>query len=412
MGRRKPNGASSIYEGKDGYWHGRVTVGVKDNGQPDRRHVQGKTEAEVTKKVRKLERERENGTVRKAGQRWTVEKWLLHWLDNIAAPVVRVNTIDGYRVAVRKHLIPGLGAHRLDQLQPEHLEKLYARMLANGSAPATAHQSHRTIRTALNEAVRRGHLGRNPAALAKPPRLPDTEVEPFSIEDVQTILKVAAERRNSARWAVALALGLRQGEALGLKWPDVNLKAGTLTVRRALLRPKWGHGCDPKCDARVPGLCPHRVNLRPVSADTKSRAGRRTIGLPDALIKVLREHREAQEAERETAAQLWQDEDWVFSTRTGQRIHQATDYDEWKRLLKDAGVRDARLHDARHTAATALLVLGVSGRAVMGIMGWSNAAMQVRYQHLTDQVRRDIADRLGGLLWGGNEPQTNDENRA
>ncbi len=285
MGRRKPNGASSIYQGKDGYWHGRVTVGVKDNGQPDRRHVQGKTEADVTKKVRKLEREREAGTVRKTGQRWTVEKWLVHWLDNIAAPVVRVNTFDGYRVAIRKHLIPGVGGHRLDLLQPEHLEKLYARMLANGSAPATAHQSHRTIRTALNEAVRRGHLGRNPASLAKPPRLPDSEVEPFSIEEVQTILKVAGKRRNSARWAVALALGLRQGEALGMKWPDVNLSAGTLTVRRALLRPKWGHGCDPKCDARVPGLCADRVNLRPVSADTKSRAGRRTIGLPDALIR-------------------------------------------------------------------------------------------------------------------------------
>lgn len=76
---------------------------------------------------------------------------------------------------------------------------------------------------------------------------------------------------------------------------------------------------------------------------------------------MLREHRKAQEAEREKAAQLWQDEDWVFSTETGRRIHQATDYDDWKRLLREAGVRDARLHDARHTAATALLVLGVSG---------------------------------------------------
>jgi integrase len=90
----------------------------------------------------------------------------------------------------------------------------------------------------------------------------------------------------------------------------------------------------------------------------------------------------------------------VFAAPTGEAIHQATDYDEWKRLLKLAGVRDGRLHDARHTAATVLLVLGVSGRAVMGIMGWSNSAMAVRYQHMTDQVRRDIAQQLGGLLWG------------
>ncbi|MEU7934503.1 tyrosine-type recombinase/integrase [Micromonospora echinofusca] len=397
---RKPNGASSIYKGGDGYWHGRVTVGVKDDGKPDRRHVQAKTEAEVIRKVRALERERDNGTVRKPGQRWTVEKWLTHWVENIAGPVVRTNTLDGYRVAVRRHLIPGVGAHRLDRLEPEHLEKLYGRMMANGSAAGTAHQAHRTIRTALGEAVRRGHLARNPAALAKPPRLPDSEVQPYTVPEVQAILRAAASRRNSARWAVALALGLRQGEALGLKWPDVDLDHGTLTVRRALLRPKWRHGCAGKCEQKLPGQCPDRVNERPVAADTKSRAGRRSIGLPDALIDLLRQHRKEQDAERKTAAQLWRDEGWVFASPTGQAIHQATDYDEWKRLLKLAGVRDGRLHDARHTAATALLVLGVSGRAVMGIMGWSNSAMAVRYQHMTDQVRRDIAQQLGGLLWG------------
>ncbi|RAN93158.1 Integrase [Micromonospora saelicesensis] len=120
------------------------------------------------------------------------------------------------------------------------------------------------------------------------------------------------------------------------------------------------------------------MNERPVAADTKSRAGRRSVGLPDALIGLLPQHRKEQGAERETAAQLWRDEGWVFAPPTGGAIHQATDYDEWKRLLKLVGVRDGRLHDARHTGAIAFLVLGVSGRAVMGIMGWSNSAMAVR----------------------------------
>ena len=105
---RTPNGASSIYLGKDGYWHGRVTVGVKDDGRPDRRHVMG-TQADVRRKVRALEQQRDAGTVRKAGSSWTVEQWLLHWVENIAAPFVRENTIAGYRVAVNVHLIPGLG---------------------------------------------------------------------------------------------------------------------------------------------------------------------------------------------------------------------------------------------------------------------------------------------------------------
>ncbi|WP_262282626.1 site-specific integrase [Micromonospora sp. MA102] len=141
------------------------------------------------------------------------------------------------------------------------------------------------------------------------------------------------------------------------------------------------------------------MNERPVAADTKSRAGRRSIGLPDALIDLLRQHLEEQDAERETAAQLWRDEGWVFASPTGEAIHQATDYGEWKRLLKLASAGRTAARRSTH-CATALLVLGVPGRAVMGIMGWSNSAMAVRYQHMTDQVRRDIAQQLGGLLWG------------
>jgi integrase len=198
---RAPNGASSIYRGKDGKWHGRVTMGTRDDGRPDRRHVEAKTRAEVTRKVRELEKQRDSGRVQRPGRGWTVEQWLTHWVEHIAAPFVSEDTLSGYRVAVRVHLIPGLGAHRLDRLQPEHLERLYVRMMGAGSAAGTAHQAHRTIRTALGEAVRRGYLLANPATLAKAPRLTEQEVEPYSIEEVQCILAAARERRNGARWA-------------------------------------------------------------------------------------------------------------------------------------------------------------------------------------------------------------------
>jgi integrase len=399
---RTPNGASSIYLGKDGYWHGRVTVGVRDDGCPDRRHVMG-TRADVTRKVRALEKERDGGSVRRAGRTWTVEQWLTHWVENIAAPFVRENTTAGYRVAVNVHLVPGLGKHRLDRLEPEHLEKLYVRMMKNGSAPATAHQAHRTIRTALNEAVRRGHLGRNPAALAKAPRLPETEVEPYSVDEIRLLLQSALEGRNGARWAVALALGLRQGEALGLRWIDVDLDAGTLLVRRGRLRPRWEHGCGGTCGRMFGGYCPNRVSLRDETAETKSRAGRRRIGLPDQLVELLRIHRAEQDRERVRAAQLWTDGGWVFASPTGTPLNPRTDWTNWKKLLNRAGVRDGRLHDARHTAATVLLLLGVPERAVMGVMGWSNTAMAARYQHVTAAVQRDIAGRVSGLIWQAGE---------
>ena len=77
----------------------------------------------------------------------------------------------------------------------------------------------------------------------------------------------------------------------------------------------------------------------------------------------------------------------------------------WKALLRRVGVRDARLHDARHTALTVLLVLGVPERAVMEIMGWSTTGMAARYQHVTDPIRQEVAARVGGLLWAGSEPK-------
>lgn len=396
---RKPNGASSIYKGRDGDWHGRVTVGVRDDGRPDRRHVQRKTQAAVTEAVRRLERERDSGKVKKPGKAWTVEAWLLHWLDNIAAPGLTENALDAYRVAVKTHLIPGVGAHRLDRLEPEHLERFYARMIANGSKPGRAHQVHRTARTALGEAARRSHITRNPAALATAPRVPDEEVEPYSVEEVRRILAAASRHRNSARWAIALALGLRQGEVLGLKWRDVDLNNGALRVRRGRLRPKYEHGCGGTCGHSRAGYCPQRVQRRPDTAETKSRAGRRAIGLPPELVALLRRHRDEQAAERDAARQLWHEGEWVFTKPTGEPLNPNTDYHHWKRLIREAGIRDGRLHDARHTAATVLLLLGVPERAVMGLMGWSSTSMAARYQHITDPIRQDVAERVGGLIW-------------
>ncbi len=396
---RKPNGASSIYKGSDGRWHGRVTMGVLDDGRPDRRHIKRKDEGSAIRAIRKLEQERDAGLVRKPGQKWTVESWLTHWLENIAAPSIRESSADAYRVAVRKHLIPGIGAHRLDKLEPEHLEKLWVKMVRTGSKPGTAHQAYRTIRTALGEAARRRHIIQNPAGLCKPPRLSDDEIEPYTVAEVQRLLVTVAGRRNRARWALALALGLRQGEALGLQWADVDLDKCKLRIRRGRLRPKYGHGCGGTCGRQHAGYCPDRKKVRADTADTKSRAGRRTIGLPAELGELLRQHRQEQDEERRRARQLWHDEGWVFATPTGGPLSPNTDYHEWKRLLSEAGLRDGRLHDARHTAATVLLILGVPERAVMGLMGWSSTSMAVRYQHITDQVRQDIAKQLDGLIW-------------
>jgi integrase len=196
---------------------------------------------------------------------------------------------------VRVHLIPGIGAHWLDKLAPEHVEKLYTKMTGKGLSAVTAHHVHRTIRNALNEAVRRGHIPQNPVLLAKAPRLTEEETVPYTIEEVRRLLTVANERRNGPRWVVALALGL--------KWEHVDLETGMMRIRRNRLRPKYEHGCGDTC-GRKAGYCPERKQVCADTGPTKSRAGRRTIGLPDPLIKLLDTHRERQETERIAARPL------------------------------------------------------------------------------------------------------------
>ncbi|AQY20326.1 hypothetical protein T261_02319 [Streptomyces lydicus] len=175
-----------------------------------------------------------------------------------------------------------------------------------------------------------------------------------------------------------------------------------LFVRRGRLRPRYKHGCGDKC-GRKPGYCPQKINTRRETKDTKNRAGKRTIGAPEQLLTLLRRHKESQDRERTLARDLWVEKGYVFTSPTGEPLNPNTDHHKWKDLLKAAGVREGRLHEARRTAATVLLILGVPEAVVNRIMGWEpgkSARMRRRYQHLTGQVLQQTAAKVGALLWG------------
>jgi integrase len=337
------------------------------------------------------------------------------WLTTIAPRRVRRSTIDTtYTSKVRKHIIPGLGGHRLDRLTPEHVERFYIRLEADGLAVATVLQIHRILSRALKVAVQRGHIARNVAQLLDAPSAAPAEIEPLTLAEARRITRLAVQQRNSSRWSVALALGLRQGEALGLRWRYVDLDAATITIRAQLQRQSWRHGCaDPRaCTAgrhntkcaqdctRHARVCPQRNGGGLVLVDLKSDKSRRTIGLPTQLVIALRAHRTAQLTERVAAGKAWQDNDLVWCQANGRPVNPRADWGDWKALLKAAGIRDARLHDARHTAATLLLAQGVDQRVVMEILGHSQISMTTRYTHVLPQVMTDAADRIGDALWG------------
>ncbi|MHA3700759.1 tyrosine-type recombinase/integrase [Jatrophihabitans sp. YIM 134969] len=413
---RQPNGRSSIYKDGDGGWHGRVTMGVRSDGRVDRRHLRGKTKAEVATKVRELEKHREAGTKTEAGRAPTLETWLRRWLDTIARPRIKPKSYASYESDLRAHLIPHLGGHRIDRLQTEHIETMFAAMTRAGSSAGTVQHVKRTLNAALNEAVGRGMIGRNPVTRASTPRPTNEEIEPLTTDEARTVLEAASHEVNGAAWTLALCLGLRRGEVLALHWVDVDLEQGTITVRRSMGRLPWRHGCSdpvvctkshhrPSCKRGCTlhaVRCPEKHGGGIVFDTPKSRAGRRTVTMPQTLIGVLRSHK-AQQAERQLAAgKDWEPFGLVFTNDTGYPLDPDAHSKDWKRLLASCGVRPARLHDARHSAATYLLVQGVDSRTVMDMMGWSQLSMTQRYQHVVPELKREAAARMDSLLWGDN----------
>lgn len=380
MSKRAASGESSIYRGNDGRWHGYVSMGLKRDGERDRRHVSGQRRADVVGKVRALEDTRDAGVVLVSGRAPTVAAWLLHWRQTIAVRRLRPKTFEGYGQQIRNHLVPHLGHHRLDRLQPEHVEAAWRELEAEGLSPATVLMNHRSLSRALKVAMQGGQVSRNVVTLIDAPSVSRPEVVPLAADEVRRLLAAAADADNGARWSVALALGLRQGEALGLLWEDVDLQAGTMTVRRALQRVK-GRGLQ--------------------LVEPKSFAGRRTLVLPEPLRDAPRRHQAWQGEQRAAALNAWEDgPGYVFAQPTGRPIGARSDWEAWKRLLRQAGVRDARLHDARHTAATLLLQQGVAPRVAMQLMGHSQISMTMHYTHVVPELAQDAAQRMAQARWG------------
>lgn len=432
---RRRNGESSLYLGSDGRWHGRVSMGIKSDGSPDRRHVSGRDRESVVEKVKKLEALRDLGTTVTLSAVPTVAEWMTVWLETIAPRTAQQSTVDEiYRPKVERWIIPALGRHRLDRLRPEHLDEFYTACAAAGLSTKSVLLIHQIVARALKMAVRREKVHRSVASLIDAPTHRDTEIEPLSEAEARALINAAGSIRNGARWSVALALGLRQNEALGMRWRYVDLDAGTVRVFQ-IKRSRYQHGCsDPaacasdnhhayscsspctrhpkRCPKPCPRGCRQHAQYCPQRTggewDFKQPKGgkARTLAIPKPLIGMLVQARGLQAREKAAAADTWIDWDLCFPGPHGNPQEPRDDWAEWKRLCALAGVREARVHDARHTAATLLLEQGVDIRVVQEILGHSTLAVTRKYTHVTHRLGRDAADRMAQVLWPDAAPKS------
>lgn len=386
-------------QGSDKLWHVWVTVGTKPNGRPDQRHVKRSTKAEAEARADELYDQAQKGAVTKPGRAPTVEQWMTTYLDTVAPRKCTPETVYDYRSKCRNWIFPHLGRTRLDKLKPEQLDALYLAMTRAGKAPSHALKVHRILSRALEIALRRGLVARNVAKLIDAPSSGDPDTRFLTAEQARAVLASVQGQRNAARWSVALALGLRQGEALGLRWPHVDLDTRELHIPKQLRRRIYEHGCEGTCGRKRGADCPKRSAGGLVFADPKGKS-KRTIPIPDQLVKALKAHRRAQRLERMAAAEWWADEEMVFCQPDGKPIDPRADYTQWRAILAAAGVGHVRLHDARHTAATLLRAQGVELTTIQEILGHTDARTTKRYAHAVSGLHRDATDRIGAALFG------------
>ena len=221
---------------------------------------------------------------------------------------------------------------------------------------------------------------RNAAALANAPRALTREITPLNPAQARTLLHHCATHRLGPLFTIALSLGLRLGEALGLRWSDVDFDKGLLQVRRTLQRIKGGVAFS----------------------EPKTARSYRTLVLPDVAISTLTAHRVRQLEQRLAAGQRWGGHDLVFTNGDGNPLDRANVRKQFHRLLQTAGLPQIRIHDLRHTAATLLMLQGVNPRTVMELLGHSDVTMTLNtYSHVLASLKQDAARRMDDVLAPG-----------
>lgn len=364
------------------------------DGSPKRRrgHVTARTEAEAWAKIRK--KRKTLAALPAYDERLRLDDFLRRWLRDMQA-TVRDRTAANYASQVEGHLIPALGGHRLVDLRPEHVRRYRDEKLADGYSPRTVTHHLKALRAALGHGMREGLIERNVATLVPGPHIPKADVRPLNLAQALNLLEQVRSDPYEAVYVLAVTLGMRQGEILGLRWSDVApaparhrgsvrdvsaasdvggtvpaLGAGaTLTIRKSLV---W-------------------LNGRATLEDTKTDSSRRTLTLPRRAVEALERRRVIQNLNRIEASDDWNPK-WdatplVFTDRDGYAVERTAITRALYRHLDAAGLPRVTFHQLRHgMVGIAKQDFRMATEEIAGVAGHASMSETTdTYMHLDDR---------------------------
>ena len=309
----------------------------------------------------------------------TVGEYMESWLAGKLAlkPTTRAN----YRAAMRLYILPHLGEIRLLDLRAHHLDRFYA-AIANGQRnrplnPSSLRRIHAALRSALSTAVKRRLIPYNPALHVELPPENPRRPQPWTAPQCRTFLAAIHDDRLMPMYYLLIVTGLRRGEAVGLRWQDVDLDRHRLRVVQQLVD--------------VAGVA--------TFGTPKTRRGSRVVPLDAHTVEVLRQHRDRQDAERTAWGAAWHESGLVFTREDGTPLRPEFASTHFHDLARGAGLPRIRLHDLRHTNATLALEAGIDLKVVSERLGHSTTAITADiYTHVTPTVAQAAAERIADLL--------------
>jgi integrase len=336
------------------------------------------------KEAEKAEREalaaRDRGTDL-APQTVTVAELARRYLRDRSARC-EAKTLQEYEKLFGSYILPHLGARKLVKLRPAHIAE-WQQLLAERGGRAGRALSGKTVfharsllSGALRWAVKMQLLATNPCDSVDAPKVRRSDAKALTHEELLRLLQASS----GSRWApfvmLALTIGARRGELLALHWKNVNVEAKTITIAASLAQTRTG------------------ISLKGTKTDRA-----RTIPLSRAALDALQRQRASQAADKLRVGVLYEDRDWIFADELGNCISPMAATDAYARIAVKAEISSTRLHDARHTAATTLLLSGVDVGTVAGILGHSVATTTLStYAHVMPQAQREAVDRLGNAI--------------
>ena len=371
-------------------WQLQIYTGTGPDGKP-RRHfesVRGR-KSDAQRRLTELLSSLDKGVYTPPG-RLTVAEHLHQWLDGYVKTNCSQRTLDGYQSIIERHLIPALGHVQLKQLQPPTIQGYYGKACEKLSA-RTVHHQHRVLSQSLKYAVRQGYLGRNPCELVDPPSIHKKTMRTLTPEEVGILLETAKHSYFYPIIYTAVSSGLRQAELLGLRWRDIDLDLQSISVTQTLYKRK--------------GVCQFK--------EPKTSHSRRRVAMTPKLAVFFREYKAERESLFLHLGKFPSLDDLVFANVEGKPIDPGVLSHSFHRIASQAGLKDVRFHDLRHTFASLMLLRGAKPKVISEALGHSSVAFTMdTYSHIIEGMQEEAMALLDEVLPAGvnGVPQKNNAN--